>query len=91
MRPARPLDFLLIALLAAIDGLTERDIRKACGGNESAMRYHRKTLYISIHCIGLWILFNRALHGTPALVFFTDYVDHRPNHLRGHVNVQKFL
>ncbi|HWV14887.1 MAG TPA: DUF4400 domain-containing protein [Cellvibrio sp.] len=32
--------FVLVALVAFIDGLVERDIRKACGGIESAMMYH---------------------------------------------------
>ena len=33
--------FALVGLVAFIDGLVERDIRKACGGIESAMVYHR--------------------------------------------------
>lgn len=33
--------FVLVGLVAFIDGLVERDIRKACGGIESAMMYHR--------------------------------------------------
>lgn len=33
--------FVLVGLVAFIDGLVERDIRKACGGIESAMLYHR--------------------------------------------------
>ncbi len=33
--------FVLVGLVAFVDGLVERDIRKACGGIESAMLYHR--------------------------------------------------
>jgi len=32
--------FALVCLVAFIDGLVERDIRRACGGTESAMIYH---------------------------------------------------
>lgn len=75
--------FLLIALLAAIDGLTERDIRKACGGNESAMRYHhaKRFIFPSIAlAFGFYLTVPFTVH--PALVFlpvmlltgFTIYV-----------------
>lgn len=41
--------FVLVGMVAFIDGLVERDIRKACGGIESAMLYHRaKRLLIPI-------------------------------------------
>jgi hypothetical protein len=33
--------FILVGIVAFVDGLVERDIRKACGGIESAMLYHR--------------------------------------------------
>lgn len=33
--------FFLVGIVAFVDGLVERDIRKACGGIESAMLYHR--------------------------------------------------
>lgn len=33
--------FVLVGLVAFVDGLVERDIRRACGGIESAMLYHR--------------------------------------------------
>lgn len=62
--------FLLIALLAAIDGLTERDIRKACGGNESAMRYHhaKRFIFPSIAlAFGFYLTVPFTVH--PALVF----------------------
>lgn len=33
--------FVFVGLVAFVDGLVERDIRRACGGIESAMLYHR--------------------------------------------------
>lgn len=38
--------FVLVGLVAFIDGLVERDIRKACGGIESAMMYHRAKRFL---------------------------------------------
>lgn len=46
----------LIYLIAAADGLTQRAIRRACGGRESASLYHRaKHLQIALLAIGLLI------------------------------------
>jgi integrating conjugative element membrane protein (TIGR03747 family) len=75
--------FVLIALVALIDGLTERDIRKACGGNESAMRYHhaKRFIFPSVAlAFGFYLTVPFTVH--PALVFlpimmvtgFTIYV-----------------
>lgn len=38
--------FVLVGLVAFIDGLVERDIRKACGGIESALLYHRAKRFL---------------------------------------------
>lgn len=37
--------FLALQLAAGVDGLVQRQIRKDCGGNESAALYHRAKLY----------------------------------------------
>ena len=46
-----PLLLLLCALVIA-DGLTERAIRKSCGGRESASLYHRAK-YLQLVALGL--------------------------------------
>ncbi|QEY15978.1 DUF4400 domain-containing protein [Cellvibrio sp. KY-GH-1] len=62
--------FVLVGLVAFIDGLVERDIRKACGGIESAMLYHRAkrivvpTLFLSF---GGYLTAPISIH--PTLVF----------------------
>jgi integrating conjugative element membrane protein (TIGR03747 family) len=46
----------LVYLAAAADGLTQRAIRRACGGRESASLYHRaKHLQVALIAIGLLI------------------------------------
>lgn len=46
----------LVYLVAATDGLTQRAIRRACGGRESASLYHRaKHLQVALMAIGLLI------------------------------------
>lgn len=75
--------YVLVALVALIDGLTERDIRKACGGNESAMRYHhaKRFIFPSVAlAFGFYLTVPFTVH--PAIVFlpimlvtgFTIYV-----------------
>jgi integrating conjugative element membrane protein (TIGR03747 family) len=62
--------FVLVAIVALVDGLTERDIRKACGGNESAMRYHhaKRLIFPSIALsFGFYLTLPITIH--PALVF----------------------
>ena len=56
--------------MALIDGLTEREIRKACGGNESAMRYHhaKRLIFPSVAlAFGFYLTVPFTVH--PALVF----------------------
>ena len=43
---------LLLYAVGALDGLTERAIRKACGGRESASLYHRAK-YLQMAALGL--------------------------------------
>ena len=44
----------LIYVVAGVDGLTQRAIRRACGGRESASLYHRaKHLQVALMAIGL--------------------------------------
>ncbi len=62
--------YVLVAIVALIDGLTERDIRKACGGNESAMRYHhaKRLIFPSIALsFGFYLTVPVTVH--PAWVF----------------------
>lgn len=62
--------FILIGLVALIDGLTERDIRKMCGGNESAMRYHhaKRFIFPSVAlAFGFYLTLPITIH--PAFVF----------------------
>lgn len=62
--------FILVGLVAFVDGLVERDIRKACGGIESAMMYHRAkrlikpTLFLTF---GGYLTAPISIH--PSLVF----------------------
>jgi integrating conjugative element membrane protein (TIGR03747 family) len=62
--------FVLVALVAFIDGLVERDIRRACGAMESAFVYHRAKraivplIYLSF---GAYLTFPVSIH--PAMVF----------------------
>ena len=50
-RPPAPLLLLLYAVGAA-DGFTQRAIRRACGGRESASLYHRAK-YLQLAVLGL--------------------------------------
>ncbi len=74
--------FALVCLVAFIDGLVERDIRRACGGIESAMIYHRsKRLIIpsTMLSFGFYMTSPVSIHPTivflpiMALVGFTIY------------------
>ncbi|MBK8187779.1 MAG: DUF4400 domain-containing protein [Cellvibrio sp.] len=73
--------FALVGLVAFIDGLVERDIRRACGAMESAFVYHRAKravvplIYLSFggyltalsQCIPQWCFTN---HGAIRLIHF---------------------
>lgn len=62
--------FILVALLGFMDGLTEREIRKDCGGIESAMVYHYSKRLIFpaiIFSFGLYLTLPISIH--PLLIF----------------------
>lgn len=62
--------FVLVGVVAFIDGLVERDIRRACGGIESAMIYHRSKRLIApltMLSFGLYMTLPFSVH--PTLVF----------------------
>lgn len=62
--------FMLVGLVALIDGLVERDIRKACGGIESAMLYHRaKRLLVPIWFLSFGGYLTAPVSIHPSLVF----------------------
>lgn len=62
--------FVLVGLVAFVDGLVERDIRKACGGIESAMLYHRsKRLLIPILFLSFGGYLTAPISIHPTLVF----------------------
>ncbi|MEQ1636803.1 MAG: TIGR03747 family integrating conjugative element membrane protein [Methylococcales bacterium] len=49
--------FILLALIGAVDGLTQRDIRRWGGGRESAFIYHWAKKLI-VPCLGLpWVIY----------------------------------
>ena len=62
--------FVLVGMVAFVDGLVERDIRKACGGIESAMLYHRaKRLLIPILFLSFGGYLTAPVSVHPSLVF----------------------
>lgn len=62
--------FVLVGLVAFVDGLVERDIRKACGGIESAMMYHRaKRLLVPILFLSFGGYLTAPVSIHPSLVF----------------------
>ncbi len=62
--------FVLVGLVSFIDGLVERDIRKACGGIESAMLYHRaKRILIPILFLSFGGYLTAPISIHPTLVF----------------------
>lgn len=62
--------FVLVGLVAFVDGLVERDIRKACGGLESAMLYHRaKRLLVPILFLSFGGYLTAPVSIHPSLVF----------------------
>ena len=59
--------FLIVGLLALMDGLTEREIRKECGGLESAMIYHYAKRWVGpsmIAAFGLYLTLPVSIHPT---------------------------
>lgn len=62
--------FLLVGLVAFIDGLVERDIRRACGGIESAAVYHRaKRIVVPILFLSFGGYLTAPISIHPTLVF----------------------
>lgn len=62
--------FILVGMVAFVDGLVERDIRKACGGIESAMLYHRaKRLLAPILFLSFGGYLTAPVSIHPSLVF----------------------
>lgn len=62
--------FALVCLVAFIDGLVERDIRRACGGIESAMIYHRsKRLIIPSMMLSFGFYMTSPISIHPTIVF----------------------
>lgn len=62
--------FVLVGLVAFVDGLVERDIRKACGGLESAMLYHRaKRLIKPVLIIGFGFYLTAPFTIHPTVMF----------------------
>ncbi|WP_331351272.1 DUF4400 domain-containing protein [Cellvibrio sp. UBA7671] len=62
--------FVLVGLVAFVDGLVERDIRRACGGIESAMLYHRaKRLLVPILFLSFGGYLTAPISIHPSLVF----------------------
>lgn len=62
--------FIVVAIVAFIDGLTERDIRRDCGGMESAMIYHHAKRFIIpsvLISFGLYLTLPVSIH--PSLIF----------------------
>ncbi|BCD97768.1 TIGR03747 family integrating conjugative element membrane protein [Marinagarivorans cellulosilyticus] len=49
--------FILVSLLAGMDGLTEREIRKSCGGKESATIYHHAKRWVGPSMILAFVLY----------------------------------
>jgi integrating conjugative element membrane protein (TIGR03747 family) len=62
--------FVLVGLVAFVDGLVERDIRRACGGIESAMLYHRaKRIIIPLLFLSFGGYLTAPISIHPTLVF----------------------
>lgn len=60
---------VLVYLVAAVDGLTQRAIRRACGGRESASLYHRaKHLQVMLLAIGGVLVLIQPVSLDPRLV-----------------------
>jgi len=62
--------FMLVCLVAFIDGLVERDIRRACGGTESAMIYHNaKRLIVPAIMLSFGVYMTSPFSIHPTLIF----------------------
>jgi integrating conjugative element membrane protein (TIGR03747 family) len=62
--------FILIGLLAFLDGLTEREIRKNCGGHESALVFHHAKRWLIpsvMMALGFYLTVPFSIH--PSVIF----------------------
>ncbi len=61
---------VLVYLIAAVDGLTQRAIRRACGGRESASLYHRaKYLQVMLVVMGGALVLIQPVSIDPRLIW----------------------
>lgn len=66
--------FAIAIILGVLDGLTEREIRKDCGGNESAMVYHHAKRFIGpsmFLAFGVYLTFPVSIH--PLVIFLPAF------------------
>ncbi len=66
--------FVIAIILGVLDGLTEREIRKDCGGNESALVYHHSKRFIGpsmFLAFGIYLTFPVSIH--PLVVFLPAF------------------
>lgn len=62
--------FVIVSVLGFIDGLTEREIRKSCGGIESSFKYHYSKRFIApsfIFAFALYLTLPVSIH--PLIIF----------------------
>lgn len=62
--------FILVGVLAFMDGLTEREIRKNCGGHESALVYHHAKKWLApsfFLALGFYLTIPISIH--PTVIF----------------------
>lgn len=66
--------FVIAIILGTLDGLTEREIRKDCGGNESSLVYHSAKRFIGpsiFLAFGVYLTFPVSIH--PLVVFLPAF------------------
>lgn len=66
--------FVIAIILGTLDGLTEREIRKDCGGNESALVYHHAKRFIGpsmFLAFGVYLTFPVSIH--PLVIFLPAF------------------
>lgn len=66
--------FIVATILGLLDGLTEREIRKDCGGNESALVYHHAKRFIGpsmFLAFGIYLTFPVSIH--PLVIFLPAF------------------
>jgi integrating conjugative element membrane protein (TIGR03747 family) len=66
--------FIIATILGLLDGLTEREIRKDCGGNESALVYHHAKRFVGpsmFLAFGIYLTFPVSIH--PLVIFLPAF------------------